>query len=217
MLRSGRTQASRPRRLCRIPNLLLSPVLLYWRELASATMAAELVLYLAGAVSFLRNGGHSRWARGQARWGGRECRAALPGPAPCCLALAHPRFVPCSPPPQVDRLHRPCELRHVLACRCYSCTARRQPQTVPGPDFMQHHQRPACTPAALHAAGWHLAEACVLAHMCAAPLWLSKAVGAASPDPLPPRPQHLLHYYVTVAAGLHVWLILSTLAANGDA
>lgn len=43
-------------------------VLLYWRKLASVTMVAELALYLAGAASFLRNGGHARWATGQ---GGR--------------------------------------------------------------------------------------------------------------------------------------------------
>lgn len=35
-------------------------VVLYWRELASATMAAELALYLSGALAFLRNGGHDR-------------------------------------------------------------------------------------------------------------------------------------------------------------
>lgn len=39
------------------------------------------------------------------------------------------------------------------------------------------------------------------------------------PPPLPSLAvlQHLLHYYVTAATALHVWLILSTLAANGDA
>ncbi|KAL4452780.1 hypothetical protein ABPG75_008442 [Micractinium tetrahymenae] len=36
-------------------------VLLYWRQLASFLMAAQLLLYLAGAGAFLRNGGHDRW------------------------------------------------------------------------------------------------------------------------------------------------------------
>lgn len=36
-------------------------VALYARQLACATLAAEIALYLAGAAFFLRNGGHARW------------------------------------------------------------------------------------------------------------------------------------------------------------
>lgn len=44
------------------PLAAAAAALLYWRQLASFLMAAELLLYLAGAVAFLRNGGHDRWA-----------------------------------------------------------------------------------------------------------------------------------------------------------
>jgi hypothetical protein len=33
---------------------------LYWRQLASTLIGAQLALYLAGAAAFLRNGGHDR-------------------------------------------------------------------------------------------------------------------------------------------------------------
>ncbi|PSC74139.1 adiponectin receptor 1b [Micractinium conductrix] len=36
-------------------------VLLYWRQLACVAIGVELALYLAGAIAFLRNGGHDRW------------------------------------------------------------------------------------------------------------------------------------------------------------
>jgi predicted membrane channel-forming protein YqfA (hemolysin III family) len=36
-------------------------LLLYWRQLASELIAAQLALYLSGAAAFLRNGGHDRW------------------------------------------------------------------------------------------------------------------------------------------------------------
>lgn len=35
-------------------------VFLYWHRLASWSLGAQLILYLSGAVFFLRNGGHGR-------------------------------------------------------------------------------------------------------------------------------------------------------------
>ena len=35
-------------------------MLLYWRQLACVAIGVELALYLAGAIAFLRNGGHDR-------------------------------------------------------------------------------------------------------------------------------------------------------------
>jgi hypothetical protein len=38
-----------------------SAAFLYWHRLSSVVLVVQVVLYLTGAVAFLRNGGHDRW------------------------------------------------------------------------------------------------------------------------------------------------------------
>lgn len=64
------------------PPRIHAAVLLYWHQLASFTLAAELLLYLAGALAFLRNGGHDRWAGGPLWWDRREVGNAAAPPQP---------------------------------------------------------------------------------------------------------------------------------------
>jgi hypothetical protein len=66
-------------------------LLLYWRQLASELIAAQLALYLSGAAAFLRNGGHDRRVAASL--------AALPMLPPQPRPQLLPRLPPCRLPP----------------------------------------------------------------------------------------------------------------------
>lgn len=117
-----------------------SAVVLYWRQLACVTMVAEIALYLAGALSFLRNGGHSRWGGpGPAAWLAQRCCIALrcrglPLGSPlrfrCTVAIADP-FCLCLPR---IHTHRWTGFTDHVSCspRCAAQTRCRCTRQVPG-------------------------------------------------------------------------------------
>lgn len=51
-----------------------SAAFLYWHRLSSVVLVVQVVLYLTGAVAFLRNGGHDRWG---SKWVVVSCLCAV--------------------------------------------------------------------------------------------------------------------------------------------
>lgn len=126
-------------------------VALYWRQMASVAAAAELVLYLAGALLFLRNGGHDRCAVHAVQHSKHSmCLSRWSHRASMLLAITPPG--------------------HSLAC-----------------------------PALLHSCAVLVEKAYTL---CLFFLLPGRWTGLTD--------HHFLHYFVTTAAALHIWLLLST-------